>query len=116
MKEPLYYIEKDALVTAAFLEDVKFFEQLVADGADLNCQDEIGQTPLHAAAEQGRTKLVRRLLNLGAQPNVRDFDGDTPLDVASFREHTEIVVLLESSGARRQADLPPRNFLFTNVS
>jgi ankyrin repeat protein len=110
MKEPLYYTEKDALVTAAFLEDLKFFEQLIAGGADLNCQDEIGQTPLHAAAEQGRTKLVRRLLNLGAEPNVRDFDGDTPLDVALFREHTEIVVLLESIGAHRHADLSVREF------
>lgn len=105
MKEPLYYREKDALVTATYLEDLKVFEQLIADGADLNCQDEIGQTPLHAAAEQSRTDLARRLLSLGADPNARDFDGDTPLDVARFREHTEIVVLLESTGARRHAEL-----------
>jgi ankyrin repeat protein len=115
MKSPIYYREKDALVIAAYLEETKVFEQLIAEGADPNCRDEIGQTPLHVAADQGSTGLVRRLLFLGADPNITDFDGDTPLDIAFFREHTDVATLLESIGARSRGHIPPGEILLASV-
>jgi ankyrin repeat protein len=109
MHKPFYYREKDALVTATYLHELWVFEHLVADGADLNCKDDIGQTPLHAAADRGWEDLVMRLLDLGADLNIEDLAGDTPLDIALFREHSHVAVLLESR-AEKSVLTPPTVF------
>jgi ankyrin repeat protein len=40
-----------------------------------------GMTALHAAAQRGRTELVKYLLEKGANPRIRDANGRTPLDL-----------------------------------
>ena len=52
------------------------------------------KTPLHLAAESGRTKVVRLLPERGADAHVRDEDDWTPSALASNRGHREIVELL----------------------
>jgi uncharacterized protein len=103
MNRPIYYEEEDALVTATYLHELGVFENLIKKGANLNCRDGIGHTPLHAAADRGWKNLVERLLELGADPNLEDFAGDTPLDIALFREHSDIALLLDPRvrGSRR---------------
>lgn len=68
---------------------------LVANGADVNLQNEQGLTPLHYAVDvaidgtiqQNRESIdwsvVDVLLELGAEPNIRDARGQTVYEIAS---------------------------------
>jgi ankyrin repeat protein len=107
MNKPMYYGEDDALVTATYLHELGVFENLINEGADLNCRDGIGQTSLHAAADRGWRDLVRRLLDLGADPDLKDFTGDTALEIALFKEHSDIALLLGSRARGKGRILAP---------
>lgn len=99
MKNPNYINEPDAIVAAAWDGFADLVEQLIDNGADINIQDETGQTALIAASDQGYFGIVELLLNRGANPNIKDKDGDSALDIARFKDHEEIVKLFVAHGA-----------------
>ncbi len=70
---------------------------MVKQGADLECRNDVGASPLDRAAFNGHAEVCRYLLERGANVNhVRPLDGTTPLYVASLNGHTDVVkVLLE---------------------
>lgn len=49
------------------------------ENIDINAKDYHGNTPLHYAAEFGKTKMVERFLKRGASVNTKDSYGYTPL-------------------------------------
>jgi ankyrin repeat protein len=53
-------------------------------------------TPLHIAAELGRTDAIRYLVNLGADTSVKDANGRTVAELAQQLNQTEVVRLLGS--------------------
>ncbi|RHZ70278.1 hypothetical protein CDV55_100258 [Aspergillus turcosus] len=53
-------------------------------------------TPLHIAAELGKTDAVRHLVNLGADISVKDANGRTVVEWAKKLNQTEVVRLLEN--------------------
>ena len=59
---------------------------LLSRGADRNAPDENGNTPLHAAAEQGFPDAVRLLLKEGAARGLRNANEKTTRDLAHGRE------------------------------
>jgi hypothetical protein len=61
------------------IDDVK---RAVKDGADVNCKNEFGETPLHLASENGITGVVRFLIENRANVNAKDRMGRTPLRAA----------------------------------
>jgi len=69
---------KDYATEAELLSAVQF---LVAHGADLNAQNDSGQTALHIAA-QASDLIVDYLAAHGANLLAKDKQGRTPLDVA----------------------------------
>ena len=70
---------------------------LLDAGADTDVGDEYDMmTPLHRAAANSYTDIVKLLLDAGADKNVKDKDGETPLHWAAEEGHTDIVNLLES--------------------
>jgi hypothetical protein len=58
---------------------------LASDGDRLSIcvADKWGFTPLHEAAQKGRTQLCALLLAHGADPGLKNQEGQTPLDLAS---------------------------------
>ena len=58
---------------------------LVAKGADFNCTDCEGWTPLHAAVMNGCFAFVRFLLSSGANPALKNDNGETAYDMAKSR-------------------------------
>jgi hypothetical protein len=73
--------------------------KLLAAGADVNCRDREGMTPLMHAAVHGGTDLTRLLLDRGAVVNTTDSFGVTPLMQAAWAGHVRIVEMFLAAGA-----------------
>jgi len=56
----------------------EFIQLLIEYGADVNAQNDRGQTPLHIAFSEGYVEVVRCLIQAGADLNVRDDLYNTP--------------------------------------
>lgn len=71
---------------------------LIEAGADTCFAQPGGYGPLHQAAANGNTDMVKLLLQNGSKPDQRCDRGKTPEDYAVERNHTEVIALLR--GAR----------------
>jgi len=60
-------------------------------GAEVNCSDKYGRTPLHCAAFNGELNIVNFLLENGADINILDHDGYTPIHKAVWRGKLDCV-------------------------
>lgn len=78
------------------LQNVQF---LLSKGADVNVQNDRGQTPLMVAASFGHEQITRVLLEYGAKINTRCHDGQTALIAAAIRGFDRLVRMLVMSGA-----------------
>jgi len=68
-----------AVHEAAFLDEPAELAELLRHGADANCLDEAGQTPLITAVDGGSLSCVAILLLAGVDVNVRDQLSETAL-------------------------------------
>lgn len=95
----------DAHIAAALGMTDRLMAMLEADPSlrDLRtaefCATGGGGTPLHAAAQQGQTGIVRRLVDMGADVDARAIGGITPLHYAAASDRLETVRLLLALGA-----------------
>ena len=69
-------------------------EFLMEHGADVNAEDEAGNTALSMAAKHDRRELAELLLKKKADVNHKNEAGDTPLMIAVEQGWTEMVELL----------------------
>lgn len=73
---------------------------LIARGADLNAEDNMGYTPLHLHALRGRVYGASCLLQAGAAVNaISAKNGFTPLHLAILHNHIEVANVLLAYGA-----------------
>lgn len=63
-------------------EDTNIPRDLISLGADIDIQDDKGDTPLHKAAFSGVESAVRFLRDHGCNINIKNKLGETPYDVA----------------------------------
>lgn len=79
--------------TILWVVNVKDVDRVLAMGADPNIQNNIGETPLIAAAYDGEVGVIRALLPW-SDPNLRDAAGRTALRWAILQGHARVVALL----------------------
>uniref|UniRef100_A0A8C4JAX8 Oxysterol-binding protein n=1 Tax=Dromaius novaehollandiae TaxID=8790 RepID=A0A8C4JAX8_DRONO len=58
---------------------------------DINCTDQMGNTPLHCAAYRAHKHCALKLLKNGANPKIRNKNDQTPLDLAQGAEMKQIL-------------------------
>lgn len=66
---------------------MKELKLLASQGADLNARNNAGKSPLHMAAEKGKTSTVKLLLDNGARPDTRNAKGLTPAAITQKRSN-----------------------------
>jgi len=113
----------DELWSAALDDNTGSIRQIVSSGTAVNCRDpQTAETPLMAAAMNGKVESVKLLLSLGADPNLKNAHGTTALDMARDREKAftavpsmaavrgklrEVITALESRTTATSRDRPP---------
>ena len=103
---------ESALHAAAWAGDLQWVQSkvftaqaLVADGADVNWKDTIGETALHGAAAWGHAPMVAFLIAHGVDVNAQESCGLTALHYAASHGGLETVrVLLAAGAAERLAN------------
>jgi ankyrin repeat protein len=75
-------------------ENLLFMRDLVTNGADVNIQNNNGDTPLHIAVRRGDKECVKTLLSLGAKVALQNSQGKTPIQLALDNRDTESAGIL----------------------
>jgi len=111
--EPLHYAADGAPGSQHWnpTDQAAMIAFLIRAGADPNCCDKRGVTPLHRAVRTRCAGAVRALLEHGADPRQRNGNGSTPLTLATLNtgrggsgspaaraEQAQIIELLSTGG------------------
>jgi len=95
---------KNDLWFNAVLEDrTDLLESLLANGANIEAVNPMGDTALHLAAGLGHEKVVEWLLSKGAKIEAVNKKGQTALHLAAVLDHANVVDLLLRNGANIHA-------------
>lgn len=98
--KPLYSKYGDeALLWSTVLGEERTFQLALKYGPDIDCVNEESHTPLHIAAQFGRTSMSERLVAGGATVSLLDDYFRSPIYFAVKNEHVQIVQLLVHHGA-----------------
>lgn len=92
---------KTAVYRAAFADNLKLLEIMIAHGADPNIHDLTVSTPLDDAllARSHTLEKLKILLAAGADPNATGPNGDTPLLTAARTNNGRAILILLEAGA-----------------
>ena len=104
MLAPILLAGCQSIQAAAREGNLKEVKRQLAWGVNVNAETlRMRIAPLHEAAGNGHTKIVKLLLEKGADVNIRDEGGATPLHWATRNGHTEVMrILLENGADTRQ--------------
>lgn len=86
------------LITAAEAGDIAAIERALAEGAEVNAQDERGRTAAMTATYARQTEAARVLFNHGANPNLRDDMLNSPFLYAGAEGLLDILKLAHEAG------------------
>jgi len=90
-------------IAAAVVGCEKVAEVLLANKADINARNDVGNTPLHIAEISANKEMAALLISKGADVNARNTGGDTPLHIAAAVGHADMVESLLAKGANANA-------------
>ena len=89
----------DEPATLFNVQTAEGLRRLLDAGADVNAYDDERRTPLHRAAADGRTEVVRTLLRNGARHGARGMLNETPLHAAAEQGRPGATEELLNAGA-----------------
>ncbi|XP_062427676.1 ankyrin repeat and SOCS box protein 3 [Rhea pennata] len=89
----------NSLHQASYQGYTEIIKILLEKGANKECEDDFGITPLFVAAQYGKLESLRVLISYGANINCQAKDRATPLLIAAQEGHAACVELLLSEGA-----------------
>ena len=92
-------VKNEQLLDACSLNNVARAQHLLKNGASLTIKNRRGREPIHLAALNGYTSMVKLLLDFKANINAQDYEKTKPLHVAAYNGHAETVSLLLERGA-----------------
>ncbi|KAL6472083.1 hypothetical protein MHYP_G00182710 [Metynnis hypsauchen] len=93
------------LHTYTLERNIRKLEKLLKKRVDVDCENDLGQTPLFCASLLGLTNVVELLLQYGADPNHRCVDRSTPVHAAVFSCNPWLLSgLLDAGGDLRLHD------------
>ena len=87
------------LRTAANRGNCTAIERLIAEGADVNAQDDAGWTAVQTAAMEGHADAAQILINAGANADAKDEYGWSLLHDAAICGHAATLEVLIRAGA-----------------
>ncbi len=79
--------------------DIEFIKLIIENGADINADDEKGNTPLMFACLMQKKAIVKLLINNKVEINSQAYYGDTALKLSCQDNNQDIVELLIRNGA-----------------
>jgi hypothetical protein len=87
---------RNRMISAVIRDDIDEVKTRLANGEGPNVKDKGygGNTPLHAAVENGNVEMVQVLLNAGAKINAKNYEKQTPLMMLDEDAKPELVNLL----------------------
>lgn len=74
----------------------KIVSSLLDHGANIDTQDNDGETALMCATSRGEPTLVKLLLEYGADASITNNDGHNALSIAHMVDHKQIIALLDA--------------------
>lgn len=84
---------------------ITIVEYLVQHGANVNCSDNQGKTPLHYAIRSKSKPLIEFLILGGAKTDFLDNEGETPLDYANAETRESIERFIENAKRAQNMNL-----------
>lgn len=94
--DPVFH-DETPLLQIVKSKRMKLLPWLVANGANVNFQDQDGHSALHYAVKRNHNlQQIHQLLQLGADPTLEAHNGSSPLSLAKRLGKTKLVKLLEN--------------------
>jgi ankyrin repeat protein len=113
----------DVCLRVYLLSDAADVYRLVYEfGANVNEQDNIGDTPLHIACSSGNQDIVEALMVCGADVNITNDNKQTPAQQAIYHKHEKLIRLLDRTSfmdthvQRRQQKLTLKTFISVHLT
>lgn len=77
-------------------KDLKFCQMLITNGFDVNSIDYSGCLPVHVAAQEGDSLVIKELIKSNATINATNHANQTPLHLAAKNGHKDVFDILKS--------------------